>query len=61
MQQVRASGIEESEIVEKIAKMESFKELYTNPLVQVGITFLEILPVGLIVSLIVAAILKKSE
>lgn len=59
IEQVRASGIGEEEVAAKLAEMESFKELYKNPLVQIGVTFLEIFPVGLIISLITAFILKR--
>ena len=41
------------------AEMARFKELYRNPLFNVGMTFLEVFPVGLIVTLVSAAILRK--
>jgi len=34
--------------------------MYKSPLVQIGITFLEIFPVGLVISLLSAALLKKN-
>jgi|GEM_PF-7094360 len=37
------------------------KESYANPLLRVSITFLEIFPVGLLVSLIAAAVLRNSR
>jgi len=43
------------------AEMEVMKERYENPLFRVPITFLEIFPVGLLVSLIAAALLRKSS
>jgi hypothetical protein len=43
------------------AEMEMYKKLYTNPLYVVLLTFGEILPVGLVVSLIVAVILKRKN
>jgi hypothetical protein len=56
---IRTSGLPEAEMNTKISGIESFRELYKNPLVKIGFTFLEIFPVGLLVSLISAFILKK--
>jgi hypothetical protein len=42
------------------AQMETFKDLYATPIGVAGATFMEILPVGLIVSLITALILKRN-
>ncbi len=41
------------------AQMESFKEMYKNPLLVILITYLEVLPIGMIVALISAFIAKK--
>ncbi len=43
----------------KTKEMANFKEMYKNPLFVVLITYFEVLPVGLIVALISAFILKK--
>ncbi|MEQ9288067.1 MAG: DUF4199 domain-containing protein [Cyclobacteriaceae bacterium] len=59
IEKLKASDLTETEIDEKIAEMEYFKELYKNPMVKIGMTFLEIFPVGLLVSLISAFILKS--
>lgn len=59
VEKIKTSGQPEAEISAKIAEMENFKELYKSPLVQIGVTFLEIFPVGLLITLISAAILKK--
>jgi hypothetical protein len=40
-------------------KMADFKKWYANPLFNIGMTFLEIFPVGLIVTLVSAAILRR--
>jgi hypothetical protein len=39
--------------------MKRFKELYENPFFNAAVTFLEPLPVGLVMTLISAAILRK--
>jgi hypothetical protein len=35
--------------------------MYKNPIVKIGATYFEILPVGLLISLICAAILKRRD
>lgn len=42
-------------------EMENFYELYKNPLIRFGVTLTEILPVGLVLTLLSAAILRKRE
>lgn len=59
LEQLRSSGRPPEVIEREIAEIEAFKEKYRNPLVRIGVTFLEIFPVGLIISLISAAILRK--
>ena len=59
--ELQNSGASQEVIDQKIAEMEKFKEMYKNPLVQIGITFLEIFPVGLVISLIAAGLLRKKQ
>ena len=59
IEKMKASGATEAEITAKVAEMEQFQEMYENPIVKIGITFLEIFPVGLIISLIAAGLLRK--
>jgi len=54
---IRNSAPEEVEAV--TAQMTSFKEMYKNPLFAILITYLEVLPVGMIVALFSAFIVKK--
>lgn len=42
-------------------KMENFREMYRNPFFLVLITYAEVLPVGLVVALVSALILKKKS
>lgn len=56
---MKESGATEAEIAAKVTEMEQFQEMYQNPIVKIGVTFLEIFPVGLIISLIAAALLRK--
>ena len=47
------------EVEAKTAQMANFKEMYKNPLFAILITYIEVLPVGMIVALISAFIVKK--
>ncbi|NJO90740.1 MAG: DUF4199 domain-containing protein [Chloroflexia bacterium] len=61
VEQLKQSGQTQAEIDLQIQQMEEFKELYKNPIVHIGVTFLEIFPVGLLISIISAAILRKRK
>lgn len=56
---LRNSGQPAETVEQEIERMEGFMELYQQPIVMIGITFMEIFPVGLIISLIAAALLRK--
>lgn len=56
---MRADGASSAEILAAQNKMADFKEWYANPLLNIGITFLEVFPIGLIVTLVSAAILRR--
>ncbi|MFN0214934.1 MAG: DUF4199 domain-containing protein [Saprospiraceae bacterium] len=56
---MQESGASSMEIEQKTKEMMQFKEMYKNPLTRFGLTFLEPFPVGLLVSLVSAAILRK--
>jgi hypothetical protein len=59
--QAKASGASPEEIQARVQEMGRFKELYKNPLFNAAMTFTEPFPVGLIISLISAAILRKKN
>ena len=56
---MRAKGATDAAIAAKTKEMEKFKEMYKNPLFNAAMTFIEPFPVGLIVTLVSAAILRK--
>ncbi|MGV3638572.1 MAG: DUF4199 domain-containing protein [Flavobacteriales bacterium] len=56
---MKERGTPEAEITAEVEKMRAMGELYKNPVVKVGFTYMEILPVGLLISLVCAAILKR--
>ncbi len=60
IEQLRADGASEQEIADAEAMMARYKEMYQNPFTRLGITFLEIFPVGLIITFISAGFLRKS-
>ena len=57
----RAKGASPAALEAVAAQMEAFKAQYANPLFRVPVTFIEIFPVGLLVSLISAALLRNSR
>ena len=57
----RAKGASATEIEALMAKMDEFRQQYANPFFRMPITFIEIFPVGLLVSLISAALLRNSR
>lgn len=59
VQDAKASGLTQTELDNKIAEMEGYKEMYKNPIFVVLLTYAEVVPVGLLVSLISAFILKR--
>ena len=61
IEQYQAAGMPEAEVQAKQAEMESWVESYKNPIVRMPQTFIEIFPVGLIIALFSALILKRKE
>jgi hypothetical protein len=61
LKKAKDSGVSQAQLDIQIADIQSFKEMYKNPLVAIGITYLEIFPVGLIIALISALILKRNK
>jgi len=55
----KASGASQAEINKQILDMTNLKEMYKNPFFKVLLTYAEIVPVGLVVSLISALIFKR--
>lgn len=57
--QNKAKGLPEAELAKLAAEMDHFKVMYANPLYRFPMTMGEIVPVGLLVSLVSAAVLRN--
>ena len=57
----RASGASQQTIDETARQMAAFKKMYDNPLINAALSFVEPFPIGLAVTFISAAVLKKKE
>ncbi len=59
LNELKAGGASQAEIEKQTKEMASFAEMYKNPFFNAMMTYVEILPVGLIVTLISSFILKR--
>ena len=57
----QAAGASAEAMAAEMAKLESMRVSYANPLFRIPMTFLEIFPVGLLVSLVSAALLRNPK
>ena len=57
----KAKGVTGEALAKVVASMEQFKAQYRNPLYRLPMTFAEIFPVGVLVSLVSAALLRNSR
>jgi Protein of unknown function (DUF4199) len=58
---LKEKGVSAAEIDQEVKKMDDFKRMYGNPAIRFGMTLVEILPVGIIITLLSAAVLRKKE
>lgn len=59
LSEARRDGLSAKEIAEKAQEMHKYQEMYKNPIWVILLTYMEIIPIGLVVSLISALILKQ--
>jgi Na+/glutamate symporter len=57
--QVQSSGLDPATTAARVAAIQRSQQLYQNPLVNMAYTFIEPLPVGLVITLISAAVLRR--
>jgi len=56
---VQSAGLDPATTAAQVAAIRHSQQLYQNPLVNIGYTFMEPLPVGLLITLISAALLRR--
>lgn len=61
LDELKATGASQLEIDKQTKEMENFARMYKNPFFNAMMTYIEILPVGLIVTLISSLILKRKN
>lgn len=59
IQKMQASGAAAAAIQQQTEQLNKLKEMYKNPLFNVAMTFIEPFPVGLVITLLSAAVLRK--
>jgi hypothetical protein len=59
IERAQASGATEAQVEERRQEMAKFAVMYRNPLFNVGMTFLEVFPVGLVVVLVSSGVLSR--
>ena len=61
LEKARAGGASEDVIAKQKAEMDKLGEMYKNPVVNSAMTFVEPLPVGLVIALVSAGILSRAR
>jgi hypothetical protein len=61
VEKLRASGASDAAILAKTQEVTKYKEMYDNPLINAAMTFIEPFPVGLLITLLSAAVLRKKS
>ena len=59
IEHLKASGASQQAIEASVRERQGFKQMYDNPWMNAAITFTEPFPIGLVVTLISAAVLRK--
>ena len=59
VEKAKASGASATAVQAQVDQAKKFKEMYNNPLINAATTFIEPFPIGLVITLISAAVLRK--
>jgi len=60
VERAKASGASQQKVEETMRKANQFKQMYDNPAVNIALTFMEVFPIGLAVTLASAGILRRN-
>jgi hypothetical protein len=61
IEQAQADGADAAKITQMQTDQAGFASMYSNPVIRVGITFVEMFPIGVVISVISAALLRNSR
>ena len=61
VKQAKAKGGTPEQVAQRVAEVEKFTTMYQNPLYNMAMTFLEPLPVGVVLSLVSAGVLRRKR
>jgi hypothetical protein len=59
IEKLRASGASAAAVEAQVEQVKKYKEMYDNPLLNAAMTFIEPFPIGLVIALISAAVLRR--
>jgi hypothetical protein len=59
IQHVQSSGLDPAKTAARVAAIQHSQQLYQNPFVNMAYTFMEPLPVGIVITLISATLLRR--
>jgi len=59
VEKAKASGASAAAVLAKAEQVKKYKEMYANPLINAAMTFIEPFPIGLVITLISAAVLRR--
>ena len=61
LDQAKADGASAEKLAEVAKDSEAFAEMYANPVIRAGITFLEMFPIAVLIALVSAGLLRNSR
>ena len=61
IERAKAAGANQVALDKKLQEAKQFKEMYKNPAINVALTFMEVFPIGLGVTLLSAAVLRRKS
>jgi Protein of unknown function (DUF4199) len=61
IEKAKASGASVAAVQAQVEQVKKYKEMYDNPLINAAMTFIEPFPIGLVITLISAAVLRRKR